>query len=182
MMTLSTMKGHLAATVCLVLLVCATSAASTPLNKWGEHVYDDDGFAISAPTQPIVEKGPANSPAGEVELHFYSFSLGGDSGFVVMTNTLNPADHRTPQQILTDGKYGAVAAVKGKLVSEMPISLGNYPGIQLEVEAPRRYIQARVYVVGRRVYQLLAVAPIGKPIPPETDRFFRSFRLVASSR
>jgi hypothetical protein len=176
------MKGHFAATLCLVLLAWASPAAPTQLHTWKEYVYTSDGFAVSAPTPPKVESRTANSPGGEVEVHSYSFSLGRDSGFMVMTNDLNPTDRRTPQQILTDGKHGAVAAVNGKLVSEMPKTLGKYPGIQLEIDASRYRIQSQQYVVGRKLYQLLIAAPMGQPMPPESDRLFQSFRLVSSPR
>ena len=176
------MKGRLAATLCLVLLACASPAASTQLHNWKEYVYANDGFAVSAPTQPTVERTTAISPGGEVEVRFYRFSLTRDSGFMIATNDLNPADGRTPQQILTDGKYGAAAGAHGKLVSAMPITFGKSPGIQVEIEAPRYRIQSRQYVVGRKLYQLVVGAPTGQPLPPERDRVFRSFRLVSSPR
>ena len=149
------MKGRLAAALCLAFSTWATSAAPTQLQKSTEYVYADAGFAISAPTQPSQDKWTQKSPAGPVEVHFYGIGLNAGSEFSITATNLNLADRRTPQRILTDGKNGAAAAVKGKVVSETSITLGKYPGMQLEMETPRFHSRARQYVVGRTSYELL---------------------------
>jgi signal transduction histidine kinase len=41
-------------------------------------------------------------------------------------------------------------------------------------------IRARLFVVGNRLFQLFALGPADKPVSPDSDRFFRSFRLVGN--
>jgi len=176
------MKRYLAATVCLVLLAWTAQVGSAQGNEWAEYVYADDGFAIFAPAEPFRETGTVRGVGGPVELHYYSIPLGHDSGFMVIHGRLHPDDQRSPQRVLTDAENGTVRGVRGSLIAEIPVSLGDYPGLQIEVEAGKYHSRNRYYVVERTLYQLLSVAPMGRPISPETDRFFNSFRLVDSSR
>ncbi len=176
------MKRYLAASVCLVLLAWTALVASAQTNEWAEYIYADDGFAIFAPAEPVRETGTVRGVGGPVELHYYSISLGHDSGFMVIHGRLHPDDQRSPQQVLTEAESGTIRAVRGSLIAEMPVSLGDYPGLQVEIEMEKYHSRNRYYVVQRTLYQLLSVAPMGSPIAPETDRFFHSFRLVDSSR
>ena len=111
-------------------------------------------------------------------MHYYGITLAGNSGFMVVVSPLLPNDDRNPQQVLEDAKKGAIDSVNGKLVSESPTSMENYPGIQIEFDTGNQHSRNRYYVVGRRLYQLAALAPRDKPIPADTDRFFSSFRLI----
>ncbi len=154
----------------------ALSSSDTP--DWKQFVYEDDGFAISAPTEPGLRRGTAIVGDGEVEQHFYSISLGEDSGWMAIAYTLDPEDKRRPEQILAEKRDSALESVHGKLISEMPILLDGYIGLQVELESEKYRARNRYYVVGRRMYELLSIAPMEKPIHRETDRFYRSFRLI----
>src|SRR5712692_6319026 len=54
-----------------VFLMSRAAAAPPQTDNWKEYVYADDGFAVSAPVQPKMNKGPVKSAAGEIELHYY---------------------------------------------------------------------------------------------------------------
>ena len=171
------MKTHLAGCFCLVAFLCTAFAFQG--NGWKEYAYPQDGFSISAPVTPKIEREKAQAAVGgNVELHYYGITLAGNSGFMVVVSPLLPNDDRNPQQVLEDAKKGAIDSVNGKLVSESPTSMENYPGIQIEFDTGNQHSRNRYYVVGRRLYQLAALAPRDKPIPAGTDRFFSSFRLI----
>jgi hypothetical protein len=173
------MKNHLTSLFFLAALVCTTFALPFQSDGWKEYVYPQDGFSVSAPVTPKMEREKAQSAiGGNVELHYYGITLPGDSGFMVVVSPLLAHDQRSPQQVLAEAKKGAVDSVNGKLISETPAPLGGNPGIQIEFEAGDHHARNRYYVVGRKLYQLASLAPQGKPIPADTDRFFGSFRLV----
>ena len=151
---------------------------SSDAPDWKQYVYEDDGFAIAAPTEPAFHRGTATVGAGEVEQHFYSIPLGDDSGWMAIAYTLDQEDNRRPEILLADKRDGALESVHGKLISEMPIMLDGYIGLQVELESEKYRARNRYYVVGRRMYELLSIAPMDKPINRETDRFYRSFRLI----
>jgi hypothetical protein len=173
------MKNRFARLLLPTALVCAAFAVPFQGNGWKEYAYPQDGFSVSAPATPKMEREKTQSAAGgNVELHYYGITLAGDSGFMVVVSPVLPNDQRSPQQVLADAKKGAVDSVNGKLISETSVSLGSNPGIQIEFEAGDHHSRNRYYVVGKKLYQLAALAPQGKPIPADTDRFFGSFQLV----
>ena len=168
------MKRRLAAMACIVLLACVASV-SAQSNDWREYVYPDDGFALSFPSEPTLTKSmvPLKN-GGEAELHQYSVDAG-SYAFMADVSTYAPSANALS---LTGARDGMVSAVKGNLVSEMPISLGTYPGLQIEFETQGFHARARLYIVGRKLYQILSGADSDKPISQNTTRFFESFRLL----
>lgn len=171
------MKMRLARLFCLIALISAAFAFES--NGWKEFAYPQDGFSVSAPVTPKMEREKTQAAVGgNVELHYYGITLAGNSGFMVVVSPLLPNDQRSPQQVLADAKQGAVDSVNGKLISESPVSFENNPGLQVEFETGDHHSRNRYFVVGRKLYQLAALAPQGKPIPADTDRFFSSFHLI----
>jgi hypothetical protein len=55
--------------------------------EWKEYVYAEDGFAISSPVEPRMEKRTMKPIGGEVEAHFYYFPAPG----LIMAVMLCPA-------------------------------------------------------------------------------------------
>src|SRR5580765_1816719 len=85
-------------TFCTIMAFCQAG-------EWKEYVYAADGFAISSSVEPRMEKRTMKPVAGEVEAHFYFFSLPG-SQMVVMYAPLHPDDKRTLEQAFNDAKKG----------------------------------------------------------------------------
>lgn len=170
------MKRRLAAMACIVLSACVASV-SAQSSDWKEYVYPDDGFAMSSPSEPKLTKSMVPLKiGGEAEMHQYVVDPGVGYAFVADVAYAPSGDVYS----LTAARDGMVSAVKGQIVSEMPISLGNYPGLQVEIEvnAQHAHARARLYVVGKRLYELISVAEGDRPISPDTTRFFESFRLL----
>ncbi len=171
------MKLYLTSLCGLLVFLCTAFAVQS--NGWKEYAYPQDGFSISAPVTPKMEREKAQAAVGgNVELHYYGITLADNSGFMVVVSPLLPNDDRKPQQVLEDAKKGAIDSVNGKLMSESPASMDNNPGIQIEFQAGNQHSRNRYFVVGRKLYQLAALAPQDKPIPADADRFFSSFRLI----
>jgi hypothetical protein len=86
---------------------------------------------------------------------------------------------------LLDGAVsGAVNSGKGTLKSKSAITLGQYQGRLAEFtteangQVPATSIKAHYYLVKTRLYQVLAVGPLGK-LPADADKFLGSFKLLA---
>jgi hypothetical protein len=172
---LSNMKRRLAAMACIMLLACVASV-SAQSSDWKEYVYPDDGFAVSFPSEPTLHTSMVPlKVGGETEMHQYAIDEG-DYALLAIVSYAPSGDVVS----LTAARDGAVSAVKGRIVSERALSLGNYPGLQVEIEMDATHARARArdYAVGRRLYQLISVATSDKPISVDTTRFFASFRLV----
>ena len=149
-----------------VLVVAAASLAQT--DGWKEYVYTGDGFAIAA--------------------HVYTSAAGSNAALMLFVFERHNNDRRSVQQIHANAQDDALGPVKGKLRARTELSLGKYRGAELEFEAQHpdldtktHQVRSRYYVVGRKIYHLLAIAPVGEPFPTDADRWFKSFRLTTAA-
>jgi hypothetical protein len=160
-------------TFCAIVAFCQAG-------EWKEYVYAEDGFAISSPAEPRMEKRTMKPIGGEVEAHFYYFPAPGLI-MAVMYAPLLPNDKRAPEEALKGAKKGLDLS-GATVLSEKAISLGKYPGTELEVEDSQYRQRGRFYAVERKVYTLVASWPKDKPLPAEAQRWYDSFRLVSAGK
>ncbi len=80
---------------------------------------------------------------------------------------------------------GSILSGKGTLVSKKPIRLGEVPGREFEFDSVGlddrpRYVRARAYLDGPRIYQVLIGGPKAKVAGAPGDAFLNSFALTGS--
>jgi predicted Zn finger-like uncharacterized protein len=101
--------------------------------------------------------------------------------------SLPPARRALPADVLLndscDGSLAAIAPQKPIEKSRTSVRLGDYPGKQMVVDVTNRKVRmvARVYLVGERLYILMAV---GKGYDPDNEnvrRFFDSFEIIEAA-
>ncbi len=165
--------------ICLLMLSFKSAIAAENEN-WQDYVYTSDGFAISSPSQPFFNKQMINTKAGiPVELRSYTILMGGTTCILgVIDYSSSNFDMSEPQKFLANARDGAINNVHGKLISQVPISLGNNPGLQFDGETNQYNIRERMYLVSRTLYQIVLVAPQGQPYPPAFVRVADSFHFV----
>jgi hypothetical protein len=177
------MGKYLMVALTLALAACGGSAQQTgnatpgSSGKWSDYSYAKEGFAVSAPQEPTFSTKTVQTEAGPVEMHLYQAEVGGGM-LLVIASRLHPNDKRNARQVIADSAEGAVAAVNGKLTAQKAITLGKYPGTEFEVATERSHNRNRLYVANRKIYQVMAIAPVNRPFPLETDQFQQSFRLL----
>ena len=175
------MGKYLVLALAFALAACGGSvqpaATAAPPAKWTDYSYAKEGFAVSAPKEPAFSTKTVQTAAGPVDVHFYQAEVGGGM-LLVVASRLHPNDKRNPRQVIAESSQGAVAALNGKLVTEKAITLGKYPGTEFEIAGERTHQRNRVYVANRKVYQVIAIAPIDRSLPVEGDQFHRSFRII----
>ncbi len=101
-------------------------------------------------------------PAAGMTMHVQSYEEGNGAFMVAYVDTPIP-DNESEAEIQTrlDGsRDGALANISGKLVSESKIKLADkYHGREFRGDIPKLkgVVVARVYLVGSRLYQVMAV-------------------------
>jgi len=70
-----------------------------------------------------------------------------------------------------------VSGVKGTLIGTTKIVLNGYPGIEFTAETDQVFFKSRVYIVGRRPYQLIAGTYKGQDESNNVARFLDSFQV-----
>lgn len=169
------MKAHLAKAAVIIAL-CSAAYGQKP--DWKNYEYPNDGFAISAPFQPKLEKDLVDTAAGKLELHTYNIDTGLIWSLGVSVNDLSMFGDLPAKELLQAAKNGSLTEVKGKLISEKEISFNGAPGIEYEMATPDYHSLTRCYYVNGKTIALISTAKTGFPFFLNNDRFFSSIRFI----
>jgi hypothetical protein len=97
--------------------------------------------------------------------------------FIVGWVDYDPDFNFSVQSELEANRDKFVAGVKGTLLGTTKIVLNGYPGIEFTAETDQVFFKSRVYIVGRRPYQLIAGIYKGQDESTNVARFFDSFQV-----
>lgn len=105
-------------------------------------------------------------------------------GYIITCRDVDLASSRKPK-LLFDGLRDLVAATSnGTLLGEeRTIHLGRASGREFRAEVPLgddpkgAILQCKLYLSGRRLYQVMAIYPKAPPEWDGPEAFFRSFRI-----
>jgi hypothetical protein len=171
--------NRLPAGIAVVALLTLLFAGTAEAASWMEYAYPNDGFAISAPSKPALEKDTLRLPSGILEQHTYTIKMTGGAEFSVVVAPVAQNEQRQVPQLLSDFKRFARMGIGVTHASDQPISLAGYAGLQMEDTTATDRFARRYFVVGRKTYQVVAFTPLNQPpLSAEETQFFNSFRLI----
>lgn len=159
-----------------ILIFAAVATSSAQAHNWTTQDYPADGFSILLPSDPQVQT--QSDPGSGSQMRLYAVNLGQDMLGVQVIRMGAGGWSKAPDAVLQDGKNGALAQSKTHLVTEKKIALGSAPGLEFESENETLHFKARIYIVGKTAYTVVAAYPIGKPFDHATE-FLDSFKLIA---
>ena len=86
----------------------------------------------------------------------------------------------TADALFDGGRDAAFASAGSRLLTEENISLNGHPGRELnfEIRGGEGMVRSRVYLVGRRLYQIIWTGPSDKALLENVDEFLNSFELL----
>jgi hypothetical protein len=70
-----------------------------------------------------------------------------------------------------------VKGINATLVDTRSLNLGGFPALEFSAETADRTFKSRVYMVGRRPYQIVIGTPKDEPDAVSMNRFFNSFKV-----
>jgi hypothetical protein len=166
------LRRFFASSLILVAFVLQASAQEQP--QWTKFSSAEGRFSILLPTEkPLREEQTKETSAGKVVMHF--FTAGSEKGLFIIAY----ADYQmsAAKQELDANRDSFLRGMKATLVSESDIKLQDNPGREIRAERDRLSIRSRIYLVGKRYYQMIAITPATLPGNLEADRFLASFEL-----
>lgn len=155
----------------------AAQLPQSQFSEWKTYSFPAEGFSILFPTQPTEQKQAVPTDAGSFELHTYLAASDTVALYVGVCDYGDAAKGGDPDAILEGAKNGAVAKVHAHLINSKKISLGIYPGVELEAGAEGAHLFGRFYLVGSILYQEFVALPSDRPYP-DTGRFLDSFQVI----
>ena len=162
----------------MVLAVALLAPAPEEKSKLKLHTSADGKYKV------LLFEGPKtkDNKAGGITMHVVANDLGKKAVLVTHADMPIPADETAEQtQTRLDGaKNGAINSVKAKELKSAKITLGKHPGREFSAELPagQGVLKARVYIVGKRLYQVLAVGPKDFVDSADVKKIFDSFELT----
>ncbi|GMV88151.1 MAG: hypothetical protein AMXMBFR81_10820 [Chthonomonas sp.] len=162
----------------VLLVLLATVMA--PVQPWTEFKSPEGGFAIRFPRKPDYEVQPAE--AGSPTIHMYTSALGDDVYIASFHDMPISGALDEVQGILHSARDGFAGGVGGKVADQKPFTFGPLKGLEFAVEAEGVYATARLYLVGKRLYQIAVMGSKDNRKDTDVRRYLESFRLLNEGR
>jgi hypothetical protein len=166
-----------------LLLVAGALLAGCGETTWSEYSSAEGAFSVLMPGTPTEQTQAQDTEMGTIDVHSFTFEEG-DVAYLVGYNVFPAAviGAASSDSMLDGARDGQVNAVKGTLVNEQKITLGAYPGRELEIQIEDSdgtlSLRSRTFLVRDRLYQVMVVGPKGQSTSPDTTKFLDSFKLM----
>ena len=156
-------------------LVATTGCQQKPFTEFNS---PDGKFKAIFPGEPKI-----TSTAGAgVTIKMYAVESWSKSYMLAWSDVPIPeweSEGKTKSRLF-DARDGAIAAVKGKSSGTTKVIHleDRFPGVEFGGTAEGKYLRARAYIVGRRMYQLLVIARSQEDLTStEAEDFFAAFQV-----
>jgi hypothetical protein len=175
------MKKTLAA--CLLLTIATLAGGFQSATEWVRHTSVEGRYSALFPKQPNLKTQEGTAATGEKLTQYLAQAQDSDSLYAANYFDILPGMSFS----LDEAREGAVAAMKGTLLSSEAISLEGHPGLEfktLSKVADRELLTVtRVYNFGGRAYilqHLFFKSSDSSAMKEKTAKFFDSFKVTAS--
>lgn len=163
----------------LFLLAALLPAPLAAQAGWITHAPADGGYSVLMPAVPDREvnqftEGDLAPGRTMIDTIVVDREL-----FMAGWAEYNPAGRLDLQEELLANRDNTVNGIEGAvLVSSVPIGLNGWPGIDFTAVIDTRLVlRARVFVIGRRPYQVMAMVAPERAASSEVQAFLDSFRV-----
>jgi hypothetical protein len=161
-------------------LFIALLAACKP-GRWREYSNQEGKFSVLLPGKPDETVQNVDTAAGAITTYRYQIDSNNTSFAVAYTDY--PADLislSNPEELLNEAREGALSNIQGKLLEEQQVKVNGFPGRHLRIESSgsKMMLEARIFLVDSRLYQVLAAYRTGSVEDREITKFLNSFKLA----
>jgi len=147
----------------LVFVMLALSITLAQAQTMKQYESAGDGFRVSWPGEPTVQKNTVPTDKGPFELRTYLVEVGETALYVGVCDYGSAVNDRSPDAILQGAEKGALDNVKAHIIGEHKlITLQGNKGLEFIAENDTMHFTMRIYFVAGRntLYQTLTAAPI----------------------
>ena len=153
--------------------------AATPATDnggWVRYNSESGRFSVLMPETPEEKTDTTQSDHGPYTTHLFVVR---DTKNVYLIGWVDydPSFNFNRQAELEANRDNFVKGINATLTSTRALNLDGYSALEFSAETPDRTFKSRVYMVGRRPYQIVIGTPKDEPDAVSTNRFFNSFKV-----
>ncbi len=157
------------------------SSTPAPANQpdnggWVKFNSPEGRFSVFMPETPQDKSETVDSAHGPYTTHLFVVK-DTTSVYLIGWVDYDPSFNFNRQAELEANRDNFVKGINATLVSNHPTTIDGYSAIEFTAETGDRLFKSRVFMVGRRPYQIVIGSPKGQDASAETDRFFNSFKV-----
>jgi hypothetical protein len=162
------------------VLMLLTVSVGLAAQEWTRFSPPGCRCSVSTPVKLQSSPQPVDTKVGTYTVSIFQGTTGS------VTYVIAWVDYAATVKLDIQGELEAnrdnfIKGVGATLLETTPISLKGSPGILFTAEKDTLFYTSRVYVVGRRPYQLLVATRKGEDHAAEISKFFSSFEVSAPS-
>jgi hypothetical protein len=160
----------------------ATPSSTPPPNKvvdssgWAHFTSEEGNFSVLMPEIPEDKIETTQSAHGPYTTHLFIVK-DTTSVYLIGWVDYDPSFNFNRQAELEANRDNFVKGINAKLISTRPTVIDGYSALEFTAETTDRVFKSRVYMVGRRPYQIVIGSPKGQDDTASVNRFFNSFKV-----
>lgn len=154
----------------------STPSATVPADGWVTLTPTQGRFSVMFPEQAKDQSQTTDSSHGPYTTHLF-LAKTTKGLFLVGWVDYDPNFNFGVQSELEANRDNFVKGVKATLINSSKITFNGYPGLEFTAETDDVVYKSRVYIIGRRPYQLIAGTYKGQEDDYNVSRFLTSFQL-----
>lgn len=154
-----------------------------PVETWVIYAPEGESFEILTPVAFTCNAQKVPTDAGEID-HVSCLAQPSEQRMYILVRGDMPEAliaGQDAKSLIQGARDGLVKQYTGIVEQETPITLGEYPGLQVAINGTYQganfYLRARFYLVKNRLYQLYIVVQRGFEGAADFDKYFDSFKL-----
>ncbi len=151
-------------------------ATATDNSGWVKFASDNGHFSVLMPDTPTEKVETTDSSHGPYTTHLFIVK-DTTSVYLIGWVDYDPSFNFNRQAELEANRDNFVKGINAKLLTNRPTMVNGYSGLEFTAETEDRVFKSRVFLVGRRPYQLVIGSPKEMDDTASVNRFFNSFKV-----
>ena len=143
---------------------------------WAKFTSEDGHFSVMMPEIPTDKTETTDSAHGPYTTHLF-IVRDTTSVYLIGWVDYDPSFNFNRQAELEANRDNFVKGINARLLTTRPTVIDGYSALEFTAETDDRIFKSRVYMVGRRPYQIVIGSPKGQDDTANVNRFFNSFKV-----
>jgi hypothetical protein len=154
-------------------------AAAEPNDAgWVRFTSEPGRFSVLMPETPTEKRETTQSEHGPYTTHlFITRDKTTNNVYLIGWVDYDPGFNFNKQSELAANRDNFVKGISANLLTTRPLQIDGYQALEFVAETAEMVFKSRVYMVGRRPYQIVIGYPKDTEDALTTNRFFNSFKV-----